>query len=1154
MISSMERKKKMPAKVKKKITKKSISKKSSAAPLRRRAEKALAGSKKKPLPFKGTAQELIHALQVHQAELEMQNEELRRAQEELQASHQKYIDLYDFAPAGYFTFDKMGRVVEANLSGARMLGVERAHLLRSAFAEFIAPEYRDVFRVHRHEVLQNGREQDCELKLIRSGGSPFVASVKSLPVRDNTDHIRSAFLDITVRKEAQNQIEAEHRFREAIENSLFSGISAVDLEGRHTYVNPAFCRMVGWSKEELLGATPPFPYWPPEEKENIEKALRAVLRGGKTSGSVELRLQKRSGERFDALLLYSALKDQQENIIGWVGSLGDITEIKRKTLEIEKLNRELEDRVRQRTAEAEEAREKAETILKSISDGFVGIDREWRYTYANEAAGVFLKKSASELIGKNVFEAFPEVKGTIFEKNFGKTFEERVPVSFEAFYPPLKSWFECHCYPSAEGISVFFSDKTEEKAKEEDLARQRELLQRIINEIPIMITIYEPSGGKFKGNREFQKILGWSDENLGDYLEKAYPDPAYRRMVREFIESSEPGWRDLKTIARDGTVVDTSWAGIGLTDRSRVGIGIDMRERRKAEKEREAHLRRISLLLKISQEILAVENIQGMMQKMVNAARELTGARIATSGHDFREGSFRVVARSRAEDAPSCPPGETLKVEKGGVYLELITKEDSLRLSEEELRNHPSRQGLPENHVPLRGLLGTRLTDRQGRANGLLMVTDKTQGDFTEEDEILLGELAAIASLAMQHLEARQDLAAQLALTAKAEEELQIAWQATNREQKRLQAILDTVPSGVVITEKPDSRVSYMNRKALEIYGREDLLGMDREKRLRVLRPKKANGELFHPEELPLNRALNEWRAIRDIEMMIKHPGGKNLTVTVNASPLFNDAGEITGAVGSIHDISQRKSAEMEIQRLNEMLRRRARELEEANQDLEAFTSTAAHDLKTPLIVINNLSQRLLMRYKDELDAKDREYFKYLQTAGRQMMDLVEDLLEFSRIGKSGLKLETLDLSSMAEGILEELRKAWPAHAIHPRIAKGMTARGDKRLVHSAVKNLLENAFKFTNKAERPSIEFGFSGEGEKTFYIRDNGCGFDMAEAHLLFIPFKRLHKTQEYPGSGIGLAAVKRVIERHGGKIWAESQEGKGATFYFTLPGTGE
>jgi PAS domain S-box-containing protein len=1149
----MERKKKMPAKIKRNIKKKTVPKKT-APPLRRRAEKKLAGSKKKPLPFKRDPQELTHELQVHQVELEMQNEELRRAQEELQEAQGEYADLYDFAPAGYFTFDKMGRVVEANLAGARMLGVERALLLRSIFTEFIAPEYRDVFRVHRREVLQNGREQDCELKLIRQDGASLYASVRSIPVRNKTDHIRSAFLDITTRKKAQNQIEGEHRFREAIENSLFSGISAVDLEGRHTYANPAFCRMVGWSKEELLGATPPFPYWPPEEKENIETALRSVLRGGKTSGSLELRLQKRSGERFDVLLLYSALKDVRGNIIGWVGSVGDITETKQRVREIQRLNRELEERVRRRTAEAEKARQRIEAILRSIADGFTVIGRDERISYINEAGTAFLQKKPEDLVGRNILQVFPGGKGTVFESNFRRAMRERRTISFEAFFPPLKSWFECRCYPEAEGISVFFSDKTEEKAREEDLARQRELLQRIIDEIPVMITIYDPRGEKFKGNREFQKVLGWSDENLGDYLEKAYPDPAYRRMVREFIESSEPGWRDLKTIARDGTVVDTSWAGIGLTDRTRVGIGIDMRERRKAEKEREAHLRRISLLLKISQEILAVENIQGMMQKLVNAARELTGARIATSGHDFREGSFRVVARSRAEDAPSCPPGEILKVEKGGVYLELITKENSLRLSEEALRNHPSRQGLPENHVPLRGLLGTRLTDRQGRANGLLMVTDKTQGDFTEEDEILLGELAAIASLAMQHLEARQDLAAQLALTAKAEEELQIAWQATNREQKRLQAILDTVPSGVVITEKPGSRMTYMNRKALEIYGREDLLGMDREKRLRVLRPKKANGELFHPEELPLNRALNEWRAIRDIEMMIKHPGGKNLTVTVNASPLFNDAGEITGAVGSIHDISQRKSAEMEIQRLNEMLRRRARELEEANQDLEAFTSTAAHDLKTPLIVINNLSQRLLMRYKDELDAKDREYFKYLQTAGRQMMDLVEDLLEFSRIGKSGLKLETLDLSSMAEGILEELRKAWPAHAIHPRIAKGMTARGDKRLVHSAVKNLLENAFKFTNKAERPSIEFGFSGEGEKTFYIRDNGCGFDMAEAHLLFIPFKRLHKTQEYPGSGIGLAAVKRVIERHGGKIWAESQEGKGATFYFTLPGTGE
>ncbi len=667
-------------------------------------------------------------------------------------------------------------------------------------------------------------------------------------------------------RRAQERIGTEHRFRVAIENSLISGIAAVDLEGRQTYVNPAFCRMVGWSQEELLGATPPFVYWPPEGAENIQKGFAQALSGDGSTGSLEIELQKRSGERFDALVLFSPLKDSGGRSIGLVASIGDITETKRRVLEIEKLNRELEERMRKRTSELQKAQERAEAILQSISDGFVGIDREWRYTYANEAAGVFLKKSAGELIGKNVFEAFPEAKGTIFEKNFRKTFEEMVPVSFEAFYPPLKSWFECHCYPSAEGISVFFSDKTQEKAREEELARQ-------------------------------------------------------------------------------------------------------------------------------------------------------------------------------------------------------------------------------------------------------------------------------------------------LAITQKAEEEIQIAWRVANMEQKRLQAILDTVPSGVLIIEKPDGRMTYMNRKAMQIYGREDFLGMDRKSRLETLGLRKPDGELFDPEELPLRRALEEGKAVRDIEVMVEQPGGQTLTIMVNASPLFNEAGEITGAVGSIQDISQRKSAEMEIQKLNNVLRRHARELEEANRDLEAFTSTAAHDLKTPLIVMSSLSQRLLKQYEGKLDSKGGEYLHHLQTAGKQMIELVEGLLEFARIGKSSVKIENLDLSFMTKEIAENLRKNWSDRKIHLEIAEGMTARGDSRMILSAITNLLENAVKFTGKTEHPRIEIGFIAEtNPSTFYVRDNGCGFNMSDAHLLFLPFQRLHTTEEYAGTGFGLAAVQRIIERHGGKIWAESEEGKGATFYFTLPGIEE
>ncbi len=299
---------------------------------------------------------LVHELQVHQVELEMQNEELRRAQAEIEESRSKYFDLYDFAPIGYFTFTQTGEIVEANLTGASLLGVDRSLLLQRSFSTFVDPGFRSLFRDHRLSVLKNGKKQRCELKLIRKNGKPFYASLESISVPHGRNfRIRSAVSDITELKKAQEGVETEHAFRVAVENSILSGIAAVDLEGRQLYVNTGFCRMVGRSEEELLGKKPPFAFWPPEGLEHISKDFRAVMSGKAPREGTEIRLMRKNGERFDALVLTSALKDHLGKIIGWVGTFGDITHLKQMEKDLKQLNAQLEERVQQRTAELEDA-------------------------------------------------------------------------------------------------------------------------------------------------------------------------------------------------------------------------------------------------------------------------------------------------------------------------------------------------------------------------------------------------------------------------------------------------------------------------------------------------------------------------------------------------------------------------------------------------------------------------------------------------------------------------------------------------------------------------------------------------------------------------------------------------------------------------------
>jgi PAS domain S-box-containing protein len=331
--------------------------KSKKESLRRRAEKLL--SKKfttTPRIQDKDIKALIHELQVHQIELEMQNQELRRAQAGIEESRTKYSDLYDFSPVGYFTFNQVGEILEVNLTGTSLLGVDRSLLLRTPFSTFVDPEFRSLFRDHRLKVLRRGGKERCELKLIKKGGMPFYASLESIPIpHGKTFRIRSVVGDITELRKAQEKAETEHAFRFAIENSILSGIAAVDLKGRLSYVNPGFCRMVGRSEEELVGAEPPLAFSPPEEMDRNKRAFYTMMNGKSPRDGIELRFMRKNGERFDAWVVPSQLKDPKGNVIGWIGTFGDITHLKQMENELRELNTKLEEHVRQRTAELEAA-------------------------------------------------------------------------------------------------------------------------------------------------------------------------------------------------------------------------------------------------------------------------------------------------------------------------------------------------------------------------------------------------------------------------------------------------------------------------------------------------------------------------------------------------------------------------------------------------------------------------------------------------------------------------------------------------------------------------------------------------------------------------------------------------------------------------------
>lgn len=253
-------------------------------------------------------------------------------------------------------------------------------------------------------------------------------------------------------------------------------------------------------------------------------------------------------------------------------------------------------------------------------------------------------------------------------------------------------------------------------------------------------------------------------------------------------------------------------------------------------------------------------------------------------------------------------------------------------------------------------------------------------------------------------------------------------------------------------------------------------------------------------------------------------------------------------------DIAARTAAEQEVTRLNveldQKVLRRTAELEAANRELSAFTYSVSHDLRAPLRAINGFSHLLDEEYRERIDDKGRHYLDRVCAGARRMEQLIEDMLRLSQVSRQDMRIGPTDLSRLAGDIAAELSAQAPERSVEWIIAPRLPAEGDAGLLRVALQNLLGNAWKYTSKRARGRIEFGCTeAPGRRVYFVRDNGAGFDMAHADKLFVAFQRLHSPAEFAGSGIGLATVARVIQRHGGKVWADARIGEGSTFHFTL-----
>jgi PAS domain S-box-containing protein len=1028
--------------------------------------------------------------------------ELKRAEEALRTSEELFRTLATVSPIGIFRTDAAGRCVYVNPRWSEISGYPLEAALGDGWRRALHPEDAPRRLTVWDASLAAGQFPAQEYRYLRPDGREVWVVTQVMPTRDAQGAVTGwvgAVMDVTERHQAEAEVRRSLESLQVLIDSLPAYISFVDATERYVVVNRRYEDWFGRPAGELIGRRLEEIH-PPEVYAEMRPHVRRVLAGEPVF--YERHLPDVSGTFRWLEVRYVPRVEAGGKVTGFFALVFDVTESRQAAQALrrsEELLRRAQAVARVGSWELDVRSNRLEWSDETLR--MFGVSRQEGLNYDRFLACVHPEdRERVDRAWKAALAGAPyNIEHRICANGETRWVVERAEVTFDEARQPVR----------AVGT---VQDITELKRVELALREAQQRLQDILASLDVVLWSASVDGQTVlyispSAERLYGRPAADFYANPRLWLEFVHPDDRSRveQSMREMIQSGldTGGYYSmeyrfhradgqLRWMRDTGRIVrDAAGRPVRLD-----GIATDITGQRRAEVERE----RLAAILQATSDLVGLADAQGRALYINPAGRRLLGipADKDVSGVDIR--TYH-------------PPWAERKVLEEGIPRAI-------------------REGSWSGETALWGADGREVPVSQ-------VILAHVGAD---------GKPECLSTIA-------RDISERLAI------------EKALRERERAHASLIANLSGMVYRCRNDAQWT------MEFVGGqcEAITGYTPEQ-LRDNR-EVAFGDLVHPEDAgPLWEKCQANLAARRAcsnEYRIRTARGEWIWVWDQAQGVYAEDGSLIAIEGIISDITERRRLEAEMRALNETLEsrvrertaelsaanaelaRRAQELEALNRELEAFSYSVSHDLRAPLRSIDGFSQALVEDCGPRLDEQGRAHLQRVRAATQRMAGLIDDLLELSRLSRAELERQPVDLSSLAAEVTAELRAAEPRRNVETIIAPGLTGRGDPRLLRLVLENLLENAWKFTRQRDDARVEFGaMEADGQRAFFVRDNGAGFDTAYAHKMFGAFQRLHSQSEFEGSGIGLATVQRIIHRHGGRVWARGVVGQGAVFHFTLP----